>query len=201
LGGSFDPPHPGHVHLSREAIKRFGLDRVIWLVSPGNPLKSRQPASMEQRLRAARNLVHDPRILVSDLELHLRTRFTHDTLQELTRLWPEVRFVWLMGGDNLVQFHRWQHWQDIMSMLPVGVLARPGTRMAALNSPTVRRFRGARLEERNAVSLPDRAAPAWCFVNMPMLNDSSTEIRNRGDWPMGDNAARNASVINELLPN
>lgn len=186
LGGSFDPPHAGHLHLSREALKRFGLDRVIWLVSPGNPLKTGAPASMERRLTAARLLADDPRIWISDFERPLGTRFTHETLGAMTTLWPQVRFVWLMGADNLVQFHRWDNWRRIMSTLPVGVLARPGHRMAALQAPTTRAFSSFRIPAEQARLLPMQPAPAWCFVNMPMMSTSSTQIRRLGGWSSGD---------------
>jgi len=110
LGGSFDPAHQGHVHITREALKRMGLDRVWWLVSPGNPLKARGPAPLAERMARARAVMADPRVTVTDLERHLGTRFTAETIARLKSLYPGVRFVWLMGADNLVQFDRWNHW-------------------------------------------------------------------------------------------
>src|SRR6056297_3236063 len=101
LGGSFDPPHAGHVHISREALKRFGLDRVWWLVTPGNPLKAHGPAPLQQRLEHARAVMHDPRVDVTGIEATLQTRYTAQTLKALQRHYPRVRFVWLMGADNL----------------------------------------------------------------------------------------------------
>jgi nicotinate-nucleotide adenylyltransferase len=127
LGGSFDPAHEGHAHLSHEAMKRMGLDQVWWLVTPGNPLKARQPAPMAERLaRAKAVLKGHPRIKVTALELALGTQRTADTLDRLRAIYPGVKFVWLMGADNLVQFHRWGSWRDILRTVPVGVLARPG---------------------------------------------------------------------------
>lgn len=180
LGGSFDPAHEGHVHLTREAIKRMGLDRVWWLVSPGNPLKPRPPAPMAERMRRARDLMRDPRVVISDLETALGTRSTIDTITALKAMYPGVHFVWLMGADNLVQFHKWNRWRDILRAVPVGVLARPGSGVAARSSVAARAFRVNRVER--GENLRGRQAPAWCFVNMPMKDASSSAIRARGEW-------------------
>ncbi|GEM91542.1 nicotinate-nucleotide adenylyltransferase [Cereibacter sphaeroides] len=182
LGGSFDPPHPGHVHITREALKRFGLDRVWWLVSPGNPLKPRPPAPLARRLAEARRLMRHPRVAVTGLEAEIGTRFTAETLAVLQRRYPGVRFVWLMGADNLAQFHRWERWRAIMESVPVGVLARPGAGLRARTSPAARRYASALLPEAEAARLGRSAAPAWCFVNLPMMDLSSTEIRATGRW-------------------
>lgn len=185
LGGSFDPPHAGHLHLSREALRRFGLDRVVWLVSPGNPLKPNPPAPLDQRMAAARALARDPRISISDFEARMGTRYTAETLAALQVQHPAVRFVWLMGADNLAQFHHWDRWRDILNSVPVGVLARPGLRIAARMAPAARIFGAARLPARDARRLPLAPAPAWCFVNIPMTELSSTAIRAAGNWNTG----------------
>jgi len=182
LGGSFDPAHAGHAHITREALKRFGLDRVWWLVSPGNPLKDHGPAPMGERLCAARQVMQHPRVQVSDLEARLGTRATADTLAALQAIYPGVRFVWLMGADNLAQFHRWQRWEWIMKNIPVGVLARPGQRISARTSVAAQRFRGAKIPATAAQLLGHAKAPAWCFLNVPMMDVSSSEIRARGEW-------------------
>ncbi|MCL4171124.1 UNVERIFIED_CONTAM: hypothetical protein GTU68_012583, partial [Idotea baltica] len=182
LGGSFDPPHAGHLHISKWALKSFGLDRVWWMVSPGNPLKSRGPAPMPRRIAACRALVDDPRIVVTDIEARLGTRYTAATLRALLPQYGGVRFVWLMGADNLAGFHRWKDWDWIMETVPVGVLGRPGEQLAAGCSPAARRYRRYRLAARRAEALPFRTAPAWCLLNGPMVDVSSTEIRARGDW-------------------
>lgn len=182
LGGSFDPPHSGHVHLSREAMKRFRLDRVVWLVSPGNPLKPNPPAPLQQRLEAARDLTAAPWLEISDLEARISSRYTAQTLRHVTRRWPATRFVWLMGADNMAQLHRWDNWRDIMRTVPIGVLARPGYRLAARMSPAARAFASARMPERAARCLPDRIAPAWCYVTMPLHPASSSALRAEGNW-------------------
>ncbi|MEJ6390540.1 nicotinate-nucleotide adenylyltransferase [Gymnodinialimonas ulvae] len=182
FGGSFDPPHEGHVHVSREALKRFGLDRVWWLVSPGNPLKRRGPAPLDRRMAAAQALIRHPRVLATDIEARIGTRYTAATLEALMRLYPGVRFVWLMGADNLAQFHRWQHWDWIMDHVPIGVLARPGQRISARTSVAAQHYRDAKLPASAARLLGKADAPAWCFLNVPMRDVSSSEIRARGDW-------------------
>lgn len=182
LGGSFDPPHAGHAHITLEALKRFALDRVWWLVSPGNPLKAHGPAPLEHRIAAARALLDHPRVEVSDFEARVGTRYTAETLMELHLACPGVRFVWLMGADNLVQFHRWERWRWIMDTVPVGVLARPGLRIPARTSVAARVYRRARIPAAQSRRLAQADAPAWCFVNVPMIDVSSSAIRAGGAW-------------------
>lgn len=177
LGGSFDPAHEGHVRLTEEALKRFGLDRVWWLVTPGNPLKARQPAPLADRIAHARRIMDDPRVVVTGIEARLNTRLTVETIAELQALYPRVRFVWLMGSDNLVQFSQWERWQDIAARVPIGVLARPGTRLKARLSKAARIMARDRLPEDQSEGLGAAVPPAWVLVNMPMSNASSTAIR------------------------
>ncbi len=177
LGGSFDPAHEGHVHITREALKRMGLDQVWWLVTPANPLKARQPAPMADRLARARKVMRHPRVKITALEEALGTRATADTIDRLQALYPGVTFVWLMGADNLVQFHRWGRWRDILRSVAVGVLARPGKGVAA------RSFRVNQVDR--GENLRGRKAPVWAFVNLPMNDASSTAIRARGGWMSG----------------
>ena len=182
LGGSFDPAHEGHRHLTLEAMKRFRLDRVWWLVSPGNPLKKVQPAPIERRLAEARRVMDHPRVTVTDLETHLNTRYTSQTLRRLIGLYPGVHFVWLMGADNLATFHHWDEWNWIMTNVRVGVIARPGNLMAARVSPAAARYRFARLSQSQAELLGVLDPPVWCLANVPMSNASSTAIRQSGAW-------------------
>lgn len=177
LGGSFDPPHAGHLHITEMALRRFRLDRVWWLVSPGNPLKPHGPAPLPDRIAAARALVHDPRIRVTGIEAQLGTRWTADTIAALRARWPGVRFVWLMGSDNLIQFSRWDRWRGIAAQVPIGVIARPGTRTPARTSRAARILWQARLPESRAGLLADAPAPAWMMINGPMNPLSSSTIR------------------------
>ncbi len=180
LGGSFDPPHEGHVHISRWALARFGLDRVWWLLSPHNPLKPQGPAPLPARMAACRALIRDPRILPTDIETRLGTRYTADTLAHLLPLYPGVRFVWLMGADNLAEFDRWDRWRDIAAMVPIGVLARPHHRAAARSGRAARILARHRLPEWAAPCLPAHRPPVWAFVNLPMRDISSTALREAG---------------------
>jgi nicotinate-nucleotide adenylyltransferase len=182
LGGSFDPPHRGHLHISRWALRNLGLDRVWWLVSPGNPLKPQGPAALDRRLAACRALVDHPRIGVTDIERHLNTRYTADTLAQLAEHYPGVRFVWLMGADNLAGFHLWERWDWIMANFPVGVLARPGQQVKAGLAPAARRFAGRRLPQEAARLLGLGRSPRWALLTGRMSPASSTAIRARGDW-------------------
>lgn len=182
LGGSFDPAHEGHALITREALKRFGLDQVWWLVSPGNPLKAEGPAPLAERMAHAREVMRHPRVRVTDLEARLGTRYTFATLVALRARYPGVRFVWLMGADNLAGFHRWENWQGIMGLVPVAVMARPGQRISARMSHAARVFDTDRVPAREAQGIAGNRPPAWVFVNVPMSDVSSTEIRKRGDW-------------------
>ncbi|PJI85284.1 nicotinate-nucleotide adenylyltransferase [Yoonia maricola] len=182
LGGSFDPPHAGHVHISKVALKRFGLDRLWWLVSPGNPLKANGPAPLADRMQAARAIMQHPRVTITDIEARIGTRYTAETLVALQQHYPGVRFVWLMGADNLAQFHLWQDWRWIMENVPIGVVARPGDRISARMSKAARVYAQSRLPGRAAHILGRAEAPAWTFVNLPLSDQSSSAIRKRGEW-------------------
>lgn len=182
LGGSFDPPHQGHVHISRQSLIRFGLDQIWWLVSPGNPLKAHQPAPLARRMAAAHAVLRHPRIIATNIEARIGVVNTIDTLRALRRLYPDRRFVWLMGADNLAGFHRWKGWQDIARMVPIGVLARPGSRLAARTAPAARWLRRYWLDERAAHRLADHPAPRLAFVNIAMSHHSSSAIRRDGSW-------------------
>ncbi len=182
LGGSFDPPHAGHVHITREALKRLRLDAVWWLVSPGNPLKREGPAALDRRMAAARALMRHPRVTVTDIEKRIGTRYTAETLTGLQARYPGVRFVWIMGADNLASFHRWDNWTSIMSSVPVAVLARPGAGLAALRSAAARRFDAARVPAHLSAGLAGQRPPAWAYLELPRREISSSALRAQGDW-------------------
>jgi len=182
LGGSFDPPHAGHVHITRQALRRFGLDRVWWLVSPGNPLKANGPAPIEKRIAACREIMQHPKVEVTDIEVQLETRYTADTIEALQGLYPKVNFVWLMGADNLASVHKWDRWEWIFENVPIGVTSRPDEHLKAAGSKAAVKYRGARLPTLNAKRLPFQKPPAWCLLDGPVVDISSTEIRASGDW-------------------
>lgn len=178
LGGTFDPAHEGHLQLSRDALKRLALDHVWWLVSPGNPLKNTDAlASVTNRVEAAERIAAHPRILVTSIEERLGTRYTIDTLTALQKAAPEVRFVWLMGADNLAEFDTWKSWQDIMRCLPVAVFDRPGYSIQALKGVAARKFAKARLPASDSGALASSEPPAWVFVPCARHPASATEIR------------------------
>jgi nicotinate-nucleotide adenylyltransferase len=187
LGGSFNPPHQAHRAVSLFAIKRLRLDRVWWLVTPGNPLKDDKALhDLDERAEAARRVANDPRIDVSCLESVIGTRYTVDTVRYLRRRASTLRFVWIMGADNLAQFHRWQNWRDIAFEVPIAVIDRPPQSFRALASPASQALARYRLPESEAGRLADRGAPAWVFLTGMKLPMSSTGLRNRdGTWRTG----------------
>ena len=184
LGGSFNPPHLAHRAISLFAIKRLKLDRVWWLVTPGNPLKDQDGLrDLNERTAAARNMANDPRIDVSCLESVIGTRYTIDTISYLRRRASGLRFVWIMGADNLAQFHRWQNWRRIASEVPIAVIDRPPQSFRALAAPAAQALARYRLPENQAGRLADQRAPAWIFLTGMKLNLSSTGLRNPdGSW-------------------
>ncbi len=166
LGGSFDPPHLAHRAISLFAIKRLKLDRVWWLVTPGNPLKdTRGLAPLEDRVVAARTLADDPRIDVTDLEARIGTRYTYQTVSYLVKRCPQVHFVWIMGADNLRSFHRWQRWSEIAKLIPIAVVDRLGPSLYASAGIAGQALAYARLPETAARTLPLRKPPAWIYLH------------------------------------
>ncbi|MCB1477926.1 MAG: nicotinate-nucleotide adenylyltransferase [Rhodobiaceae bacterium] len=180
-GGSFNPPHKGHAHVSDIALKRLGLDRLWWLVTPGNPLKNHSElAPLENRMAAAQALTHDPCIEILSIEADIGVSRSLDTVQWLKRRLPPVRFVWVMGADNLAGFHRWHGWRQIAELLPIAVIDRPGYTQKALASPAARKLDRFRLQERDAQMLCGTVPPAWVFLRAPLNPLSSTLLRANG---------------------
>jgi nicotinate-nucleotide adenylyltransferase len=179
FGGSFNPAHEGHAHVAETALRRLGLDRVIWLVSPQNPLKSSaETASLRQRLDGARRWAPGRSMIVSDAESRIGSRYTIDTLRVLQARFPAVRFVWIMGADNLAGFHRWRGWRQIVRSVPIAVVARPGPVHRSRFAPLPRRFARARLPAGCASRLALSAPPAWIYLHAPLNFASSTAIRS-----------------------
>ena len=177
LGGSFDPPHEGHVHISKIAIKIFNLSKIWWLVSPGNPIKNKTPSDINNRLLASKQIMEHPSVIITDIEKKLKTKFTFQTLIKIKKLYPGTRFVWLMGADNLINFHQWENWDWIMKNIPIGVMARPREQIKAGLSPAATRFRKYRLPKEKSLLLPYSSPPVWTLVTGPMKNISSTKLR------------------------
>lgn len=180
MGGTFDPPHEGHRHISEIALKRLGIDRLWWLVTPGNPLKTRSDmASFEKRFKRARKLVSDPRIDVTGFEATRGSAYTADTLHFLLRRYPATRFIWIMGADNLTGLHNWQQWDEILHALPIAVIDRPGCRLRALSGRAAHRYQWARLDDSDSAGLKNVPPPAWTFITAPLCDISSTELRGK----------------------
>ena len=178
LGGSFDPPHEGHVHVTQEALRRVRLHAVWWLVSPGNPLKAAPEGPFQCRVSAARRLIgRQRRISVSDLEARLGTRHTVDTVSRLLRRAPVRRYVWIMGADNLSSLHKWKAWTRFVRQIPIAVVPRPGAQLRAGLSPAARQFSRSRIPQRSAAGLAWTRPPCWCLLGGPSMDASSTRIR------------------------
>ena len=179
-GGSFNPAHDGHAHVAETAKRRLGLDRVIWLVSPQNPLKSRtDTASLDQRLAGAQAMAQGAGMIVSAAETQLGSAYTVDTLRALKARFPGVRFVWIMGADSLASFHRWRGWTEIMREVPVAVVSRPWISLKSRFSPAAMRFARYRQRPTRAINLSGLRAPAWVFLFGRFNFQSSTALRER----------------------
>lgn len=180
-GGSFNPAHEAHRAASLLALKRLRLDRVWWLVTPGNPLKdNRALPPLDARLAQARAVADHPALLPTGLEAGLGTRFSYDTVAALVRRFPGVRFVWLMGADNLAAFHRWQHWREIAALVPIAIIDRPGCTFPAMASPAAQALARWRVPESEAAALPLLRPPAWVFLHGLKSPLSSTQLRAQG---------------------
>jgi nicotinate-nucleotide adenylyltransferase len=178
-GGSFNPVHGGHAHVATTALRRLGLDRVIWLVSPQNPLKSTAgTAPMDERLALTARWASGPSMIVSDLERRIGARYSIDTIRWLKARFPAVRFVWIMGADGLADFHLWRGWAALARELPIAVISRPQAALRSRLSPFARRFADSRVPARAARTLPDRAPPAWIYLEAPYDFTSSTALRS-----------------------
>jgi nicotinate-nucleotide adenylyltransferase len=178
FGGTFDPPHAAHRAACLLAMRRLGLDRIWWLVTPGNPLKdTRGLAPLSERIAAAKELAAHPRIVVTGVEAEMHTRYTHDTVRTLIARCPGVHFVWIMGADNLRSFHRWQKWRDIADLIPIAVVDRVGPSLYATGGTAAHALSRFRIRESAARSLPLRRPPAWVFLHGLKSPLSSTALR------------------------
>ena len=178
FGGTFNPAHEGHRLASLAAMTRLGLDRVWWIVTPGNPLKTAQGLpSLDQRIATARRLARHPRIDVTGFEAALGTRYSVQTVAYLKRRCPGTLFVWIMGADILAELQRWKHWRAFVNSVPVAVVDRPGSTFNATRGPAATVMAQGRLRENQAPSLPGRMPPAFVFIHGPRSMASSTKIR------------------------
>lgn len=178
FGGSFNPPHAGHALVAEIALRALKLDQLWWIVTPGNPLKAGKPiAPLAERLKKSEAFAEDPRIKVTAFEASFNVRYTADTLALVQARNPGIDFVWVMGADNLAQFHRWQRWREIATTMPIAVIDRPGSTLALISSMMAKTFDYARVNERDAARLARLRAPAWTFIHGPRSSLSSTALR------------------------
>lgn len=182
FGGSFNPPHDGHGLVAEIALRRLHLDQLWWMVTPGNPLKSRSNlAPLAERIALSERIAHNPRIKVTAFELSLGQSYTARTLEKIRERNRDIHFVWIMGADNLKDFHRWQNWQTIARTFPIAVIDRPGATLAYLSSKMAKTFDYARIDEDDAGTLALRKAPAWTFIHGPRSALSSTALRAKSE--------------------
>lgn len=179
FGGSFDPPHKGHMHVATSAMRRLELDRVWWLVSPQNPLKDRRASDMKTRLERVRGYADRPGMVVTDIEARLGIQHTAALIRALQARHEDVHFVWLMGADNLASFHRWKNWTEIVQSIPIAIISRPQDPVRARLSLMASRYRRSRICEGEAKSLPFKSPPAWTYLIEPLQSDSSTQLRTK----------------------
>ncbi len=178
LGGSFNPAHKGHLHISRLAIRELDLDELWWMVSPQNPLKSEDDmAPFAERFTSARAMARHPKIIVTDIEVRLGTRYTWQTLRALKSAFPRADFVWVMGADNLGQIPRWQNWKLIFRAVPIAVFDRATYSFKALASKAAHRFARFRVRPRNAATIVGHRPPAWVYFHSLLHPASATQIR------------------------
>ncbi len=178
FGGSFNPAHGGHLHISRTALERLQLDRVWWLLSPQNPLKeAKDYAPYAQRAQSAREVIDIPEIELSFFEHEQKITYSVDTIRQILQLYAGVKFVWLMGADAFAGLDRWKDWRVIVETIPIAVFNRPDFAKPALESKAAQLYAEFRLAEEDAALLPGKSAPAWCFINQPVDYTTSTAIR------------------------
>jgi len=191
FGGSFNPPHEGHKLVAEIAIRRLGLDQLWWMVTPGNPLKSKRSlAPLTERIALSEQIAQDPKIRVTAFEKTLGSTYTAQVLERIKARNGRVRFVWIMGADNLQDFHRWQNWQKIARTFPIAVIDRPGSTLSFLSSVMAKTFDYARIDENDANTLARARAPAWTFIHGPRSVLSSTAIRR-----MNGNGSKSAKDL------
>ena len=203
LGGSFNPAHRGHRHISLHAMRALGLDQVWWLVSPGNPLKegAKDMASFKARFASAERIARGARIHISDFESQEGTRYTVDTVRHLKLRHPEHRFIWLLGSDTLPNFHKWRDWRGLAREVPIAVIRRPGYDSAAHAAHAMGWFRRFVHPSDQAKQWTDWSVPAIIFLRLPPDPTSATAIRAqdphwyRRSEPRGQRVARTGAPL------
>ena len=179
LGGSFDPPHRGHIYISLEAKKFLSLKEIWWLVTPQNPLKISSPATYEQRLKNCRKIVKNHPILIKEIEKKINSKYSFYTLEYLHHHYSNIKFYWLMGADNLVNFHQWQNWRQFFNQISIVVFRRHGYNNAALKSKASKTYINYKINSNQLSQMRFTSLPSWSFINNKEIRISSTEIRKQ----------------------
>ena len=181
LGGSFDPPHKGHLHISLEARKILKLDEVWWLVTPQNPIKIYKPATYNERVQNCLNVTKGHPIKISEIENRIKSTHSYETIKFIKNHYKNIKFYWLMGADNLINFHNWQNWRDIFHNISVVVFKRHGYNNKALNSKTKKTFSQFQIYSNSSTQYKNMNLPSWHLINNKEIKISSSEIRNQRD--------------------
>jgi nicotinate-nucleotide adenylyltransferase len=179
LGGSFDPPHKGHLYISLEAKKILKLDEIWWLVTPQNPLKFNQPASYSDRVKNCKLIIKNQPIKIKEIEKKIKSNFSHQTIKYLNKHYKNINFFWLMGADNLINFHKWQNAHRIFNEIPIVVFRRYGYNNKALRSYTSILYKNFRLTSKNINIKNFEQLPAWTIIQNKEIRISSTAIRKQ----------------------
>tara|TARA_Y100001960_G_scaffold294526_1_gene338414 strand:+ start:3599 stop:4180 length:582 start_codon:yes stop_codon:yes gene_type:complete len=179
LGGSFDPPHKGHMYISMEAKKILKLDEIWWIVTPKNPLKIINPAIYKERINNCKNITKNKPIKIVEIEKKINSKFSYQTINYINNHYKHIKFFWLMGADNLINFHKWQKWKDIFNDIAIVVFRRHGYNTKALKSHTSHIYKNYKIDRKN-LSVDDFIKlPAWTFIQNKEIKVSSTEIRKQ----------------------
>ncbi len=179
LGGSFDPPHRGHLYISLEAKKILNLDEVWWLITPQNPLKISKPAKYSERLRNSKKITKNMPITIKEIEKKIKSKYSYETIKYLKNHYKNIKFFWLMGADNLINFHQWQKWQKIIKDMPIVIFRRYGYNTKALKSTTSNIYKNFRINKKKISDSDFNNLPAWVIVENKEIKISSTEIRKQ----------------------
>ena len=179
LGGSFDPPHKGHLFISLEEKKILNLDEVWWLVTPKNPLKISEPASYEERVDNCKNITRNFPIKIQEIEKKIHSDYSYKTINYILKHYNSIKFFWLMGADNLINFHKWEKWQKIFNNMSIVIFRRHGYNTKALKSITALKFKNSKIKKYNILTDEFDVVPSWLFVENKEIKISSTEIREQ----------------------
>ena len=179
LGGSFDPPHRGHLYISMEAKKILSLDEVWWLVTPQNPLKISKPATYHERFKNCKKITKGTPIKIKEIEKKIDSQFTYQTLNYILKHYSGIKFFWLMGADNLINFHKWQNWRKIFSEISIVIFKRHGYNNNALKSIAYKKFLTSKIKDKSLNKIHFQKLPSWYLVNNKEVKISSSEIRKQ----------------------